>query len=222
MLPTSEYSIMKTIRNSIFLILIFSFSAFSQQNDFQNWSSFKLTKKIYKRTNVAVKQGLRLRENSSLLSKTFTDVKLSHRIKKTDLVFAVGYRFSDDYDIHFSSEYKQRYYFDFSSKYDYKRFKISLRDRLQYQGNNSSFKPLFRQKTELSYNVRKTPFEPYVQFEFFLNFEEQFEKLRYTAGFSYPILKKLNANLFYRIQQELNASNPENLFILGTSLSYKL
>ena len=102
MLPTSEYSIMKTIRNSIFLILIFSFSAFSQQNDFQNWSSFKLTKKIYKRTNVAVKQGLRLRENSSLLSKTFIDVKLSHRIKKTDLLYAVGYRFSDEYDINFS------------------------------------------------------------------------------------------------------------------------
>ena len=213
---------MKTIRNSIFLIFIFSFSAFSQQNDFQNWTSFKLSQKVYKRTNISVKEGLRFRENSSLLSKTFTDVKLSHRIKKTDLEFSAGYRFSDEYSIDFSSEYKHRYYFDFSSKYDYKRFNIALRDRFQYQGNNSSFKPLFRQKIELSYNLRKTPFEPYIQFEFFLNFDEQFEKLRYTAGFSYPILKKMNANLFYRIQQELNSSNPENLFILGTSLSYKL
>jgi len=213
---------MKTIRNSIFLIFIFSFSAFSQQNDFQNWTSFKLSQKVYKRTNISVKEGLRFRENSSLLSKNFTDVKLSHRIKKTDLEFSAGYRFSDEYSIDFSSEYKHRYYFDFSSKYDYKRFNITLRDRFQYQGNNSYFKPLFRQKIELSYNVRKTPFEPYIQFEFFLNFDEQFEKLRYSAGFSYPILKKMNANLFYRIQQELNSSNPENLFILGTSLSYKL
>ena len=213
---------MKTIRNSIFLIFIFSFSAFSQQNDFQNWTSFKLSQKVYKRTNISVKEGLRFRENSTLLSKTFTDVKLSHRIKKTDLEFSAGYRFSDEYSIDFSSEYKHRYYFDFSSKYDYKRFNIALRDRFQYQGNNSSFKPLFRQKIELSYNVRKTPFEPYIQFEFFLNFDDQFEKLRYTVGFSYPILKKMNANLFYRIQQELNSSNPENFFILGTSLSYKL
>jgi len=213
---------MKTIRNSILLLLFTSFCSFSQQSDFQYWSSFKLTKKVYKRTNISVKEGLRFRENSSLLSKTFTDVKLSHRIKKTDLEFSAGYRFSDDYAIDFSSEYKHRYYFDFSSKYDYKRFNIALRDRFQYQGNNSSFKALFRQKIELSYNVRKTPFEPYIQFEFFLNFDDQFEKLRYTAGFSYPILKKMNANLFYRIQQELNSSNPENFFILGTSLSYKL
>ena len=108
---------MKTIRNSIFLIFIFSFSAFSQQNDFQNWTSFKLSQKVYKRTNISVKEGLRFRENSSLLSKTFTDVKLSHRIKKTDLEFSAGYRFSDEYDIDFSSEYKHRYYFDFSSRF---------------------------------------------------------------------------------------------------------
>jgi len=213
---------MKTIRNSIFLILIFSFSAFSQQNDFQNWTSFKLTKKVYKRTNIAVKQGVRLRENSSLMKKVFTDVKVSHRIKKTDLEISVGYRFSDEYDIDFSSEYKHRYYCDFANEYKYKRFKISSRERVQLQGNNASFTPLFRQKIEVSYNVRKTPFAPYVQFEYFLNFEEQFEKLRYTAGFSYPILKKVNANLFYRIQQPLISSNPENLFILGSSLSYKL
>ena len=52
--------------------------------------------------------------------------------------------------------------------------------------------------------------------------DEEFEKLRYTIGFSQPISKDLDANLFYRIQQTFNTNNPENLFILGTSLSYKL
>ena len=74
----------------------------------------------------------------------------------------------------------------------------------------------------MSYNVRKTPFEPFIQFEYFLNFKEEFEKLRYTLGFSYPLHKKVNTNIFYRIQQELNESNPENLYILGSSFSYKL
>ena len=51
---------------------------------------------------------------------------------------------------------------------------------------------------------------------------EEFEKLRYTIGFSHPIFKDLNADLFYRIQHTLNTDNPENIFILGTALSYKL
>ena len=55
-----------------------------------------------------------------------------------------------------------------------------------------------------------------------MNMNEEFEKLRYTIGFSQSIFKDLNADLFYRIQQTLNTNNPENMFILGTSLSYKL
>ena len=213
---------MRTIRNSIILLLIFSFPASSQQNDFQNWTSFRLSKKIYKRTNISIKEGVRFRENTSILSKVFTDVKLSHKIKKTDIKLGFGYRFSDEYNLDFSSEYKHRYYFDFSSIYNYKRYKIEIRDRIQIQGANTDFNGLFRQKFEISYNVRKTPFEPFIQFEYFLNFNEEFEKLRYTIGFSHPIIKKIDANLFYRLQQQVNTSNPENFFILGTSISYKL
>ena len=213
---------MKKILNSILLVFIFSCSGFSQQSDFQNWTSFRLSQKIYKRTNLYVKEGLRFRENSSILSKVFTDVKISHRIKKTDLKLSIGYRFADSYKLDFSSEYVNRYYFDFSSEYKFKRFSFSMRDRIQIQGKNSSYSTLFRQKLDVSYNVRKTPFEPFIQFEYFLNFQEEFEKLRYTLGFSYPIHKKVNANLFYRIQQELNESNPEHLYILGSSFSYKL
>lgn len=213
---------MRKILNSILLVFVFSYCGFSQQSDFQNWTSFRLSKKIYKRTNLYLKEGLRFRENSSILSKVFTDVKVSHRIKKTDLKLSVGYRFADSYKLDFSSEYVNRYYFDFSSEYKYKRFSFSLRDRMQIQGNNSSYSPLFRQKLDLSYNVRKTPFEPFIQFEYFLNFEEEFEKLRYTLGFSYPILNQVNANIFYRIQQDLNESNSKHIYILGSSFSYKL
>ena len=222
MLQISEFSIMKTIRNSTFLLLFCSLSVYSQQADFQSWTSFKLSKKVYKRTNISVKEGVRFRENSSLIKKVFTDLKLSHRIKKTDLEISIGYRLADEYDITFSSEYKYRYYCDFTNDYKFKRFTFSFRERLQLQGKNTYFTPLFRQKVEMSYNVRKTPFKPYVQLELFINFDDQLEKMRYTAGFSHPLTKDLNATLFYRIQQEFNTSIRENLFILGTSLSYKL
>ena len=213
---------MKTIRNSFLLLFICTISAYSQQNDFQSWSSIRISKKIYKRTNISVKEGFRFRENSSLISKNFTDLKISHRIKKTDFEVSVGYRFSNDFDLDFTSENKYRYYSDFSSKYKYKRFKFSLRDRFQLQGNNSNYTAIFRQKTEVSYNVRKTPFEPFVQLELFINFNQQFEKLRYTTGLSYPIMKDLNATIFYRIQDDLITDIPKILYILGSSISYKL
>lgn len=213
---------MRKILSSFILLFIFCFSGFSQQNDFQSWSSIRFSKKIYKRTNIFIKEGIRFRENSSILSKLYTDIKVSHRIKKTDLKLSFGYRISDSYKVDFSNEYVNRFYVDYSKEYKYNRFIFNLRERLQYQGNKESYSPLFRHKLEAAYNIRKTPFEPYLQFEYFLNFSEEFEKLRYTLGFSYPIHKKVNTNLYYRIQKELNKSNPEQIFILGTSLSYKL
>ena len=213
---------MRKIQNSIFLILFCSFSVFSQQNDFQNWTSLKLTKKIYKRTNICMKEGIRFRENSSLTKKLFTDFKLIHRIKKTNIEVSLGYRFAQDYQIDFTSFFKHRYYFDFSSNYKYNRFKISLRDRFQYQVYNSNFNTSFRQKMDISYNIRKNPLEPYIQFEYFFNLKENFEKLRYTAGFSYPIFRNVKTDFFYRLQKVLSTSNSEYLYVLGTSLSFKL
>ncbi len=207
---------------SSFFLFIFSFSGLSQQNDFQSWSSVRLSKKIYKRTSVYVKEGIRFRENSSIISKLYTDIKVSHRIKKTDLKFSMGYRISNTYRVDLTNEFINRFYVDYSSEYNYNRFIFNSRERIQIQGNKESYSPLFRHKLEASYDVRKTPFEPYFQFEYFLNFSEEFEKLRYTLGFSYPIHKKVNTNLYYRIQKELNKSKPEQIFILGTSLSYKL
>ena len=207
---------------SSFFLFIFSFSGLSQQNDFQSWSSVRLSKKIYKRTSVYLKEGIRFRENSSIISKLYTDIKVSHRIKKTDLKFSMGYRISNTYRFDLTNEFINRFYVDYSSEYNYNRFIFNSRERIQIQGNKESYSPLFRHKLEASYDVRKTPFEPYFQFEYFLNFSEEFEKLRYTLGFSYPIHKKVNTNLYYRIQKELNRSNPEQIFILGTSLSYKL
>ena len=205
-----------------FFLFIFSFSGLSQQNDFQSWSSVRLSKKIYKRTSFYVKEGIRFRENTSIISKLYTDIKVSHRIKKTDLKFSMGYRISNTYKVDLTNEFINRFYVDYSSEYNYNRFIFNSRERIQIQGNKESYSPLFRHKLEASYDVRKTPFEPYFQFEYFLNFSEEFEKLRYTLGFSYPIHKKVNTNLYYRIQKELNKSKPEQIFILGTSLSYKL
>lgn len=213
---------MRKILTSVFILLVFSFSTYSQGSDFQTWTNVKLSKKVYKRTNITIKQAIRFRENSTLIAKNFTDLKMSYKIKKTDLLLSLGYRFIDEVNFDGSSDLQHRYFLDFSSSYKYKRYKLSIRERIQYQGNYSDYRSLFRQKFNISYNVRKTPFRPFFQFEYFVNFDDEFEKLRYTLGFSHPVFKDLDANLFYRVQKILEVSDLQNLYIFGTSLSYKL
>ena len=215
---------MKKIQNSLILALIYScLFTYAQENDFQTWNSIKLRKKIYKRTVFSAKQGLRLRENSTIVSQNFTDVKLEHRIKKTDVEMSIGYRMKDDHSLSFTRDLLHRYYFDVSYKYKYKRILLSVRDRFQTQGNRESFTSLFRNKIGFSYNIRKTSFDPFLSFEYFIDIkEEEINKLRYTLGFSYDLYKDISIDLFYRLQNTINVDNRKNIFILGTSLSYKL
>ena len=82
---------MNKIQNSLILILISSFSAFSQQNDFQSWYALSVSKKIVKKTEITIKSGLRLRENSTLYSKGFFDIKIKRKLSK-QVTMASGYR----------------------------------------------------------------------------------------------------------------------------------
>ncbi len=213
---------MRMIRNSllIFLLLLFAFFSYSQENDFQTWNSVKLNTKIYKRTDISLKNGVRFKENSTILDKIFLDIKGTHRVKKTDISFSLGYRISKEFNTA-SSLFQSRYYLDASNKYKYERWRFLLRERLQYQGNNYGYTFLHRQKLRASYNVRKTPFEPFVALESFMDIF-YLQKIRYTLGFSHSFLDEIDIDIFYRLQQEVNTNKPESLYIVGVSLGYKL
>ena len=214
---------MRTILSKFFLIFILPISVFSQENDFQTWTSILASKKILKKTNLTIKQGARFRENSSLSSKIFTDLKIKSRYNKR-FSFAIGYRFSNDWNRQSELSQKNRFYSDIYYKDKYKkRFLFDTRARLQTQGNIEGYAATFRQKSAMAYNIPKTKLEPSVALEYFLPFESMLiEKLRYTIGLSHPITKDLDAEIAYRIQQEFYTNNPETLFIFEGKLSYDL
>ena len=214
---------MRTIQNSILLILFCSFSALAQENDFQTWTSISASKKIIKKTNLTIKQGVRFRENSSLYSKLFTDLKIKRKYNK-HFSFAIGYRFSNDWNKQLELRQKNRFYSDIYYKDKCKkRFLFDVRARLQTQGNIEGYAATFRHKSALAYNIPKIKLEPSVALEYFLPFESMLiDKLRYTIGISHPITKDLNAEIAYRIQQEFYVNNPQTLFIFEGKLSYDL
>ena len=212
---------MRKILNKFILIFILPISVFSQENDFQTWTSISASKKIIKKTNLIIKQGVRFRENSSLYSKLFTDLKIKSKYNK-HFSFAIGYRFSNDWNKQLELTQKNRLYSDIFYKEKYKkRFLFDARARFQTQGNIEEYATTFRHKSVLAYNIPKTKLEPSVALEYFLPFENMLiDKLRYTIGLSHPITKDLNAEIAYRIQQEFYANNPETLFIFEGKLSY--
>jgi hypothetical protein len=213
---------MRTIQNSIFLLLFCSLSVFAQENDFQTWYSVSLNKKIIKKTNLAVKTGLRLRENSSLYAKQFTDVKLKRKYNKR-ISYAVGYRYINRWDIALNISNQNRFYADvyYKNKLS-KRFSYAMRNRWQNQGNLFGYKMTLRQKFGLDYNIKKTKLTPSISTEYFLTLEDGINKLRSTIALGYPLAKKLDFELAYRIQQDFYVNNLLTLFIFEGKLVYNL
>ena len=213
---------MRIIQNSIFLLLFCSLSAFAQENDFQSWYSVSLNKKIIKKTNLAVKTGLRLRENSSLYAKQFTDVKIKRKYNKR-ISYAVGYRYINKWNLAMDIANQNRFYADVNYKNKLsKRFAYAVRNRWQTQGSLYGCKMTLRQKFALDYNIRKTKLAPSIAIEYFLTLEDGINKLRSTIALGYPLAKKLDFELAYRIQHEFYVNNPETLFIFEGKLAYDL
>jgi hypothetical protein len=213
---------MRKILNSILLLLFFCFTAFSQENDFQTWYLVSVNKKILKKTNLSLKTGLRLRENSTLYSKQFTDVRIKRKYNKY-FSYAAGYRYINKWDITLNISNYNRLYTDLNYKNKFsKRFSYAVRNRWQTQGNLFGYKMALRQKFALDYNIRKTKLNPSISTEYFLSFEEGVNKLRSTLALAYPLVRNLDFELLYRTQHEFYVNNPTTLFIFEGKLAYNL
>ena len=235
---------MRIIQNSILLLLFSTLSVLSQENDFQTWHSIsstidfniiqvpdQLDTKTKRKGSITFKQGYRFRENSSLLSKQFSDFRFKLMLNKR-LSVAMGYRYSTDWNTPLESSTlllypyvynKHRYYSDMIIKKKLKkRFLVYLRSRYLYQGNTFKYNSVIREKVGMSYNIRKTKLQPESSVECFYTWNESIDKIRYTLLISYPITKNIDFDLAYRIQQEFYVNNPKTLFIFGGKLSYTL
>ena len=185
----------KKTNKILFFIFFFSFTCLSQENDFQTWYSFSCNKKVFKKTTLYLKNGLRLRENSSIYSKQFNDVKIKRKYNKR-IAYAIGYRFINRKDMELNFSNQNRFYSDLSyRKKIIKRLSFSLRNRLQLQGYLNSYSNSFRQKFALSYNIRKTKLTPNIATEYFIDSDIILNKLRSTLSLEYPLAKDFNFEL---------------------------
>ena len=205
---------MRTIIASILFFSFFSYNSNAQQNDFQLWNTLNLSKKINKSFRADIKYGARFRENASLLSTQFIDFKVKYKENKR-WSFAIGYRSISDYSISNNFESKNRFYADAYFSKKLKRYFFSLRNRVLTQLSTNISK-------ELAYNIKKTKLSPSISIEFFYSLENYFYKIRNSFELAYPINKKIDFSLVYKIENEFNVVDPFTLFIFEPKISYKL
>ena len=165
--------------------------------------------------SVSLDQGFRARENASLPDVTFSNLSLKYDLIKKWSV-AIGYRYITDFDLSQNTSTSHRIYTDINYRKKKKRW--LMKNRLRYQYQEEIF--TLRDKVSLSYNIRKTPLEPFTNFELFMK-GSNFKKWRYTLGASYPFLKEFDIDAYYRLQQSFNTNNPKQLHILGLGIEYK-
>ena len=202
-------------KSSFILLLFCPFLLFAQEQDFQLWSKVGASYDLNKDFSLYLDQGFRARENASLLDVTFSNLSLKYDLIKKWSV-AIGYRYITDFDLSQNTSTSHRIYTDINYRKKKKRWLMKNRLRYQYQEENFTL----RDKVSLSYNIRKTPLEPFTAFELFFK-DSEFKKWRYTLGASYPFLKEFDIDAYYRIQQSFNTNNPKQLHILGLGIEYK-
>ena len=202
-------------KSSCILLLFCPFLLIAQEQDFQQWSKIGVSYDLNKDLSVSLDQGFRFRENASLPDVIFSNLSLKYDlIKKWSL--AIGYRYITDFDLSQNTSTSHRIYSDINYRKKKKRWLMKNRLRYQYQEENFTL----RDKVSLSYNIRKTPLEPFTAFELFFK-DSEFKKWRYTLGASYPFLKEFDIDVYYRLQQSFNTNNPKQLHILGLGMEYK-
>ena len=205
-----------------FIFFLFPLLSFTQTEDFQLWSSASINYNVNKKLEFKLTESLRLRENVSLISRQFSQLRSTYKINKSFRLNA-GYRFLRTISIEKQTNLRHRFYFDIIKRKKIKRIRVFSRLRSQYQTGINYNKFYTRGKLGALYNIRKTPFDPEFSSEiYFDNKKKQIDKLRYTLALSFPFNKKIKSNIFYRIQTEKNIVNPNTFYILGLGLEYNL
>jgi hypothetical protein len=202
-------------RNLILLLLLLSFSGFSQTyyNDAQAWFNFYVEKKITKKFLVHLNQQDRFENNISQYRLGYADVGITYRFTKqikilVDYVFT-GKKRNTDYfrTVH-------QYYVALVLKKDIRRWRFSYRNMLQMQYNdpmtskNGYFPYSYdRNKFTVRYEVSKR-FLFYTAEELYSPLNNQqlknVDRSRTFIGMFYNINKTNQLEFYFLFQSQLN------------------
>ena len=217
-----------TIRLLFILVIVLAkgFETFSQVEDFQLWNGYSLEKNFNKKVAVSVEQEFRIRYNASQFEDYLTTLGGSYKINKY-LKAAGAYRFKYAQNIEDGIKNEHRFNIDLMLRYKFDRFILGYRARYQVEYEKFEYNHFhaLRNKFGVKYNIRKSDFVPFAEYEFYysLNYPagNEIYRNRYTLGVDYEITDYLSVYSYYRIQtRRLYDKEPYNFYILGLGANF--
>jgi hypothetical protein len=201
-----------------FFILCCS-SLFAQVEDFRTWYSISLEKSFSKKLEAGLEQMLRLSENSTQFSQTYSDVGIQYNAVKR-LSISANYRFTIR-----PNENVQRVYSSISYSLKYNDWKAEPRLRVEhYFIPASKDLNLLRPKLSISNKINKR-FELFVSGELFFTIfyyeGDMLNQYRLSAGTDYNFNRKNSLQLYYIYEKEVNVNAASLNHILGVGYKYK-
>lgn len=223
---------MKHIIGLFILPFLLAFSGLAQDGP-STWLEAEFSKKIVKNLKVEFNPELRLLGGFEM-DTYILEGGLSYKLHDF-LTLAGYYRYENERNYRekrevYEWEPSNRFAFDAKTGFEWKRFNTQFRLRYtngsdfdETTDNKDSF---FRYRAKIDYNINNNKINPFASVEAFHDLVlEDFDKMRYTVGLNYPINKKNEIGLFYRLQDylEINDRDPkESLHIIGLGYSLKL
>lgn len=226
------YKIKILITTFLSLLLLLPIKVGAQETtvtgDLEMWNNFAISKKLGDRWKVSLEEELRFTENISRFDIYLTDLGLDYKINKH---FSAGVNYRLYQNKNKDDDFITQHRLSANINYKLKINRFIFGYRLQFQNKDEDFLSIssknkvynIRNRISIDYDIKNFKLAPYFQAELFRKYETDeaayFNKMRWTLGASYPVSKRSDIELFYRVDNELNISYPKNTYILG--LGYK-
>lgn len=215
----------------VLLLLLIPACVSAQSDDFGIWTNIEAKTAILPGLDALVEGDFRTRDDLGTIDRWSLSGGLSYRIWP---FLKVG---GDYYFIRFNHEKRgwetgHRYGLYATGTYKWNRFSFSLREKYQHtyrEGVSSGKKranpkDILRSRMQVSYNIRKSGFNPYASVELFhtLNAPQSngLEKARYTIGTEYKLNKRNAFRCYYRYQDSKDDDDIDQ-HILGIGYTIK-
>ena len=200
----------------LYLFIQYSFGI----DDTHTWTSIGFEKKLPHSLSLEFEQELRIKDQLSTFSQTFSEVSLSYKVIDR-LNISIPYRYAV-----FDDKIKQRLSLGASYKYKFNPISLKYRTKLQRSfEKEKTHEYLIRNKLIIEYKLRKG-IEPYCSGELFHKFNKsnnELDEYRISFGLAVDLPRKSSIKIFYIFKNEdLTKTNPDKINVFGLSYTFKL
>jgi len=221
-----------TLRLAAALLLLGACTAAPAQESWGSALTLEQSKRLFRKVDISLEEEFRLRDNFATPDRFAAALDVGYKPFK---YLKAGLAYNPIYFNHEKKgwEMRHRYYFYATGSYTYKYITISLRERFQSTrredvaatATRANPKQVLRSRLKLSYENKKTRFEPYLSAELYkpLNdpVDNRMNKARFTAGTTCKLNRQHAVDIFYRYTNFMDDDDTNGTNVIGIGYAFR-